>query len=320
MCTRELCYDAWVARKDIRLTHCSSAIAPPPKDDDGNGQGYEKFMPKINDLHIVNTTATSMTLAALVNLTNPTEYSASVPYIDIHIIKNGSLLGHATARDMEIKPGKNDNLLVHAIYAPFDMGGKTAKAIGKELLSQYISGFNTTITLRTYEDSVPNQPDLGKALSNNPVEIPTPQLGPSPPSDGDDDGDQDGETGPRFIQDATMHLITSTATFTLLSPLRHSTVFIERINATAVYKGDEVGTIEYDLPFAVPPVNSDGKGAPTPRLPVDWSLGSVGYDAVKNALGGTLRMEAVADVSVRIGKFRETVWFKGKGIGAGIRL
>lgn len=281
-------------------------------------------MPKTNDLRIVNTTSTSLTLAALVNITNPTEYSASVPYIDIHILKNGSLLGHATARDVEVKPGKNDNLLVHALYAPYDMDGKTAKAVGRELLSQYISGYNTTITLRTHEGSVPNQPALGRALAKFPFEVPTPQLGPprrSPPGDDDDDDDdEDGPTGPHFIQDATMHLFTSTASFTLLSPLRHSTVFIESIDATAIYKGDDVGNILYELPFAVPPVNEDGEGVRTPRLPVDWSLGSVGYDAVKNALGGTLRMEAEADVGVRIGRFREVVWFKGKGIGASVRL
>jgi hypothetical protein len=117
-----------------------------------------------------------------------------------------------------------------------------------------------------------------------------------------------------------MHLITSTATFTLLSPLRHSTLYIEAINATALYKGDDVGRIEYDLPFAVPPVDKEGNGITTPRLPVDWSLGSVGYDAVKKALGGTLKLAAEADVSVRLGKFRETLWFKGKGIGAHVRL
>lgn len=117
-----------------------------------------------------------------------------------------------------------------------------------------------------------------------------------------------------------MHLLTSTATFTLLSPLRHSTVFISSINATAIYQGDDVGQILYDLPFAVPPVNDEGEGVETPRLPVDWSLGSVGFEAVKNALGGTLRMEAVAEVGVRIGRWREGVWFRGGGIGASIRL
>ena len=285
-------------------------------------------MPKINDLHIVNTSSTSLTLAALVNLTNPTEYSASVPYIDIHIIKNGSLLGHATARNMEVQPGRNDNLLVHAVYAPSDMGGADSAAIGRELLSQYISGYNTTITLRTHADSVPSQPSLGKALANFPIEVPTPRLGPRPPphdGDGDDDDpddpdDEDRPAPPNFIQDATMHLFTSTATFILLSPLAHSTIFITSINATALYEDDEVGHIVYELPFAVPPVNEDGEGVQTPRLPVDWSLGSVGYDAVKNALGGTLGVDAVAEVGVRVGRWREHVWFEGSGIGAKVRL
>ena len=113
-----------------------------------------------------------------------------------------------------------------------------------------------------------------------------------------------------------MHLFTSTATFTLLSPLEHTTLYITHINATALYNHtDPVGTILYDVPFAVTPIRAE-----TPRLPVDWSLGSVGYEAVKSALGGQLKLDAEAIVGVRVGDFLETVWYVGKGIGAKIRI
>ena len=253
-------------------------------------------------------------------MTNPTKYSASVPYADIHIMKNGSLLGHATARDLYITPGDNHNLLVKAVYDPLDLGGKEAKEVGRELLSQYISGRNTTITLQTHNGSIPTHPALGFALSQFALDIPTPSLRHPAPEDPDDPDKKPDDSETHFIKDATMHLLSSTATFTLLSPLRRSTIYIETIDATALYKGDDVGHIVYDLPFAVPPVDKDGNGITTPRLPVEWSLGSVGYDAVKNAIGGTLRLSAVADVGVRLGKFRETIWFQGKSIGAKVRL
>ena len=113
-----------------------------------------------------------------------------------------------------------------------------------------------------------------------------------------------------------MHLVSSTATFTLLSPLHHETLTLTHINATALYNHTEpVGKILYDLPFAVPP------GASTsPRLPVDWSLGSVGYDAIRQALGGTLKLDARATVGVRVGRWEQEVWFIGRGIGASVRI
>ena len=37
---------------------------------------------------------------------------------------------------------------------------------------------------------------------------------------------------------------------------------------------------------------------------------------MKKALGGTLKVGAEAEVGVRIGKWKEKVWFVGKGIGA----
>lgn len=112
-----------------------------------------------------------------------------------------------------------------------------------------------------------------------------------------------------------MHLLSSTAIFTLASPFTTTTLYITSINATALYHQSTVGRIYHDLPFAVPPGLSE-----TPGLPVDWSLGSVGYEAVKKAIGGQLRLNATADVSVRIGRWEEQIWFVGHGIGAKIGL
>ena len=113
-----------------------------------------------------------------------------------------------------------------------------------------------------------------------------------------------------------MHLVSSTATFTLLSPLHYETLYLTSIDAVALYNHTEpVGIIKYDIPFAVPP------GATTsPRLPVDWSLGSVGYDAIRQALGGTLKLDAKANVSVKVGNWKQDVWYHGRGIGASVRI
>lgn len=110
-----------------------------------------------------------------------------------------------------------------------------------------------------------------------------------------------------------MHFLSSTATLTLLSPLPVP-ITVTRLNASALHDLTQLGRIFYDLPFEIPP------GASTsPALPVDWSFGHVGYDEVKKALGGTLRVEAKAEISVRLGRWREEVWYEGKGLGARIR-
>ena len=289
--------------------------------------GIGNVKPEVGQLQILDTTKTSLTFAALLNFTNPTDYSASIPYADVQIMNNGSVLGHATVQHIAIKPGKNSNIPITAVWDPRTAGGHTAHAIGVELLSQYISGFNTTITIRTHEGSIPGQPSLGRALSRFAIEMPTPHLFPArPEGDDDDENPSDPEdpdkpgkhkpSGPHFISDATMHLISSTATFTLTSPLRTSTIYVTHINATAMYKGDQVGHIDYDEAFAVPPAVP----VTTPSLPVDWSLGSVGYDAIRNAVGGRLKLAARATVGIRIGRWEERIWFLGRGIGAHIRL
>lgn len=256
----------------------------------------------------MSTSKTSINLEARVNFTNPTEYTAHVPYINIHILNNDSIIGDATATNVDVIQGNNTNILVQATWDPTTFGGEKGAKIGRELLSQYISGFNTTLTFQTHEDSIPSQPELGRALSKFTIEIPTPRLGV-------DEGNG-GDHKPHFIDNAVFHLFSSTATFTLLSPLQTSTIYIENINATAFYNHTEpVGHIDYDLPFKVPPGSSQ-----TPKLPVEWSLDSIGYEKLEKALGGTLKLDAEGTVVVRLGRWSETVWYVGSGIGASVRI
>lgn len=262
--------------------------------------------PKVGGIKILDTTSDSIFLQALVNITNPTPYTAYIPFISIHIENNGSTLGEAHAVKLDIKQGENTNLLVFAKWQP-TMGGKKAVERGRDVLSEYLSGYNTTITVRTYNGTIPSQPKLGEALSRLNITLPAPQLR----LPGKDEDEQT-----RFLRDATFHLFSSTATFTLVSPLEKNILYIESVDATALYNHTEpIGRIEYDLPFAAPP----GKSV-TPRLPVDWSKESIGYDKVWQALGGKMKLDAKAVVGVRLGKWTEKVWYIGRGIGANVRL
>jgi hypothetical protein len=113
-----------------------------------------------------------------------------------------------------------------------------------------------------------------------------------------------------------MHLISSTASFKLISPLPRSVLYITSIHAIAFYNHTiPVGSIDHELPFAVPPGESV-----TPRLPVAWDVSGAGYDAVRDALGGTLKLDAKANASVKIDNWEERLWFVGGGIGAHVVL
>lgn len=267
--------------------------------------------PKVNSIRITETSYTSVSIEALVNVTNPTDYTADIPFINIHVLSNGSLVAEATAEDLHVSTGINTNLRVTARWKP-SLGGDQAVVDGRNLISSYLSGYNTTLMLKTHRESFPFQPLLGEALSRVDVNISAPRLKFPPPPGKDGDGDD----SQRFIRDATFHILSSTAVFTLVSPLERNTLYIDGVNATAFYNHtDPVGTINYSIPFAVPSGSSQ-----TPRLPVGWRLGSDGYEKLKKALGGKLKLDARADVAVRLGNWRETVWYEGRGIGADIRL
>lgn len=267
------------------------------------------FAPKVNSIQILDTTAKSITLEASVNMTNPTEYSARIPSLQVDILCNGTILGTAEATNIDIKTGNNANIVLLATWNP-TLGGENGSHIGRDLLSQYISGFATNITAKTHRDSFPRQPLLGAALSKFNFTIPTPRL--RLPGSRDSDPDEKKHS---FIRAATFHLISSRANFRLVSPLQKKTLYIETIHATAFYNHTElVGSMDSNIPFAVRPGVSD-----SPKLPVEWYPDSVGFDKLVDALGGELKLDAEAQVGVRLGSWRETLWYVGRGIGARVR-
>ena len=102
--------------------------------------GFGSFAPRFNDLRIVATSPTSLTLAAAINFTNPTSYTADVPYADINILVNGTVIGHGAVRNVTVKSGNNTNIPIEAVWQPSRKNGTSGGAVGRELLSQYISG------------------------------------------------------------------------------------------------------------------------------------------------------------------------------------
>jgi hypothetical protein len=307
------------------VREADASVAPPlggspGKPGSGFGDIFKTVNPKIYDLGIVDTAPHTLIMEARMNFTNPTNYSASIPYFAIHVLTNDTITSVVEVTNATVVGGNNTGMTARIKWAPFLLGGEKSAKVGREWLSQYISGRNTTMTFRMFPGSIPYQPGLGRLFSKYPITIQTPRLLGDDPKDGDGDGDDggDGDEKPKtgFIQSATIHLFSSTAVFAMRSPFAHTTMFMEAINATAIYNHtDVIGTINYSYPFAIPPGVSE-----SPRLPVEWDSSKFGYERLKEAIGGRLRVGAYAEVDCRIGRWRQNVWFEGQGIGANVRL
>ena len=257
-------------------------------------------------------------MQALVNVSNPTPYTASIPYVSVYIFAQGHHIGEVVARDVDVQLGNNTDILVHATWDPASFGGEEARETGRRVLSDYISGKNVSLVVQSHRGSFPSMPEIGEALSGLNLTVPAPRfrLPGNEDDDDDDDDDDDGTNHQRFIREAAFHILSSSANFVLASPLQHNTLYVEYVNATAFYNHTEpVGHIISDFPFPAPPGLSQ-----TPRLPVTWSPGHVGLDKLKKALGGSLKLDAVANVTLRLGSWVEQLVYEGKGIGAKIHL
>lgn len=180
--------------------------------------GFSDLKVAVETLEIVQTTQSSILLEAKLNLTNPTKYSANIPYINLRVAHNGTNVAHVTARNLSISPGFNSDIEISALWDPLQLGGKDGIAAGQDLISRYVSGwvpkfsiqlgdysnwflgFNTSVTLRPHKDTFPTLPKLGLALSTLELDIPVPKL--RAPGDDDQNPGDDGQS--HFIKDATV--------------------------------------------------------------------------------------------------------------------
>ncbi|RVD80257.1 uncharacterized protein DFL_008158 [Arthrobotrys flagrans] len=266
--------------------------------------------PRPRDISILSSTKSSVRMSAKVTFTNPTNYTATIPYLNILFTKNGTILGNGTIVNAAVGLGVNQ-VAVEAFWAPADCG-EEARAVGMALLGEYVSGGNSTITARAHERSIPSLPTLSKALESLEftLPLPPPPLGssPNPP-------DADPADPPRFVQSATLHVFTSTSSFELRNPFQKDTIFISDITGVATHNGTVLGNLDYEYQIAIPPGLSE-----TPKLPVQWTLKGVGYDILVKAAGGVLKIDAKAECNVRIGRWQERLKFYGSGIGAHVHL
>lgn len=151
-----------------------------------------------------NTTESSLFVSTQMNFTNPTEYSATVPFVDVLMLYNGTGLAHIVARDIFVVPGNNTNVSIDFSWSPLDIGGIDGKEAGRALISSFMSSPNTTVTIQTHEGTIPALPDIGKGLSAVLIDVPVPRLS----TPGSPDGDDEDNHTPRFIQDSTVLLLT----------------------------------------------------------------------------------------------------------------
>jgi hypothetical protein len=115
--------------------------------------------PHITDIKVVDSSQNTLTLQANANISNPTPYSAHVPYVNASIIVNDTLVGYAWS-SADVVPGPN-NITVQASW--------DTSAEGREWISRFLSGYNTTLTIRTHEHSIPGIPNIKFNLT-----VPTP--------------------------------------------------------------------------------------------------------------------------------------------------
>lgn len=111
----------------------------------GKGEMFKRVAPQFGNLTILDTGDSFIKFQAEVNFTNPTNYSATVPYADINILTNGTTVGHVTAENLTVIPGNNTGILVEAMWDPLKMSGEKGRIVGRDYLSRYLSGMSYVI-------------------------------------------------------------------------------------------------------------------------------------------------------------------------------
>jgi hypothetical protein len=101
--------------------------------------GLSSLAPKVGKMTVLETTKMTVFLGAETAFHNPTEYSAIVPYADLYLYANDTMIGNVTVRNIKVKRGQNENIPLQALWTPFADGAKGRK-VARDVLSQFVSG------------------------------------------------------------------------------------------------------------------------------------------------------------------------------------
>lgn len=110
------------------------------------GNLFDHLNLHVGSFSLNNSTESSLSAAIEVNFTNPTSYSATIPFVDFSVSYNGSSVAHITARDIGVQPGNNSNIPVELYWSPLEMNGTVGVEAGRNLISSYISGVLSQMT------------------------------------------------------------------------------------------------------------------------------------------------------------------------------
>lgn len=109
-----------------------------------SGNPLDHLNPHVVSLSLKNTTESSLSVSAHVNFTNPTSYSATVPFADFLMLYNGTAVAHITARNIAVHSGNNTNIPIEFHWRPFELNGTDGVEAGRTLVSSYVSGKHLT--------------------------------------------------------------------------------------------------------------------------------------------------------------------------------
>lgn len=101
--------------------------------------------PRVVSLQLGTTTESSLLVSTKLNFTNPTEYSATIPFVDTLMLYNGTAIAHIIAHNISVVPGNNTNVSVDFAWNPLEFGGMEGVEAGRALLSSYISGTRSVL-------------------------------------------------------------------------------------------------------------------------------------------------------------------------------
>lgn len=87
------------------------------------GGSLDQLKPQIESLELGPTTESSALIKTKINVTNPTEYSATVPLADFILLYNTTPVARVTTRDLSVVPGVNTGVPVDFFWSPEDASG-----------------------------------------------------------------------------------------------------------------------------------------------------------------------------------------------------
>ncbi|KAI9498274.1 hypothetical protein BDB00DRAFT_755129 [Zychaea mexicana] len=260
-------------------------------------EGMQNPPPQVTSISLTRGYPNALHITNDLLIDNPSDVHVNLGQVKFLLVYKDEAIGEVTVPELKLSPETSNRMVIEGRLIKNAESTRMVDFIGN-----YISGENDTqLTISGRHPDATQSPLLRSVIESLEFVVTAPPFDEEP-----------------LLAAMQMNILSSTTILWLRNPFADIGITMMKLNATASYKAQEIGSAQADFndqgqgwvgPLILPPImcsrgpmdagnNCSGVVVETPKIPVVTR--KLGFEAIKKALGGEIEVSVRSVVSIKI--------------------